>query len=255
MSIQALSDLHIDYSENLKWLQGLSRLDYQQDTLILGGDISHEMKLIETAFYHLKKIFKEVIFVPGNHDLWIAGNRQLTSLQKFDQIRRMAAVYGVHTSTLYLDNVTIIPLLGWYDYSFGQPTEIAIQSWQDFYACNWAGFNSVAGITQHFLALNETNLALHRPGIPTITFSHFLPRIDLMPDYIPADRRIIYPFLGSNGLEAQIRKVNPIIHIYGHSHVNVKRTIDDVFYINNAFGYPEETRITAKQLLCVHDSN
>jgi hypothetical protein len=28
--------------------------------------------------------------------------------------------------------------------------------------------------------------------------------------------------------------------------------IDGVTYINNAFGYPNETAITAKRLMCIH---
>ena len=30
--------------------------------------------------------------------------------------------------------------------------------------------------------------------------------------------------------------------------------MDDVVYINNAFGYPDETRISAKELLCIHST-
>jgi len=41
------------------------------------------------------------------------------------------------------------------------------------------------------------------------------------------------------------------IRVYGHSHVNRRVPIEGVCYINNAFGYPGETRITAKQLLCI----
>jgi predicted phosphodiesterase len=252
MNIQAISDIHIDYEENLQWLYGLSKYDYQQDILILGGDISHRITLLELAFQQLKKIFREVIFVPGNHDLWVTGNGHTTSLEKFEQIRQLAATYEIHTTTLYLQDLTIIPLLGWYDYSFGYPSEGAKESWQDLYACKWQPFPSVAAVTDHFLGLNEKEITMARPGIPTITFSHFLPRIDLMPDYIPKDKQQIYPFLGSSGLEKQIRRINPLMHIYGHSHVNIAQTKDDITYINNAFGYPYETRITAKKLQCVY---
>jgi Icc-related predicted phosphoesterase len=86
-----------------------------------------------------------------------------------------------------------------------------------------------------------------------VTFSHFLPRIDVMPSYIPRHRRMLYPILGSDRLERQLRLFKPSIHVYGHSHVNREVEIEGVTYINNAFGYPEETRITAKRLLCIHE--
>jgi len=73
-----------------------------------------------------------------------------------------------------------------------------------------------------------------------------------MPHYIPADKRMLYPVLGSSLLEAQLRVLDSKLHVYGHSHVNRQVRIDGVTYINNAFGYPNETRITAKQLLCIY---
>jgi predicted phosphodiesterase len=53
-------------------------------------------------------------------------------------------------------------------------------------------------------------------------------------------------------LEQQIRLLRSDIHVYGHSHVNRRIEIGGITYINNAFGYPSETRIAAKRLLCIH---
>jgi Icc-related predicted phosphoesterase len=105
-------------------------------------------------------------------------------------------------------------------------------------------------IASWFTALN---LPLTRPPDNTvISFSHFLPRIDVMPHYIPERHRIVYPVLGSDALEQQVRLLRSNIHVYGHSHVNRHIEIDGVTYINNAFGYPSETRIAAKRLLCIY---
>lgn len=43
------------------------------------------------------------------------------------------------------------------------------------------------------------------------------------------------------------------MHVYGHSHINRRARIDGVTYINNAFGYPGEGGISAKQLLCIDE--
>ncbi len=72
-----------------------------------------------------------------------------------------------------------------------------------------------------------------------------------MPDSIPARKRFLYPVLGSRGLGDQVTQLNPDIHVYGHSHVNQSKTIAGIHYVNNAFGYPSETRISAKKLQCV----
>ena len=82
-------------------------------------------------------------------------------------------------------------------------------------------------------------------------FLTFLPRIDVMPDYIPKVHQQLYPVLGTIELEHQIRKLGSDIHVYGHSHVNRDVVIDDVRYINNAYGNPGEERIAAKVLKCI----
>ena len=74
-----------------------------------------------------------------------------------------------------------------------------------------------------------------------------------MPSYIPRSLRYIYPVLGSNLLEKQVRILNPDMHIYGHSHVNRNVTVDGIQYINNAYGYPSEERIASKALLCIYE--
>ena len=43
----ALSDIHTDYEENANWVRALSVSDYQDDILILAGDISDLPEVIE----------------------------------------------------------------------------------------------------------------------------------------------------------------------------------------------------------------
>ena len=86
-----------------------------------------------------------------------------------------------------------------------------------------------------------------------ISFSHFLPRIDLMPDYIPQIHQKLYPVLGCKSLDVQIRQLGSSIHVYGHSHFNRHVDLEGVTYINNAYGNPGEERIAAKSLKCVYE--
>jgi hypothetical protein len=83
-----------------------------------------------------------------------------------------------------------------------------------------------------------------------ISFSHFLPRIDVMPSGL--HDRTLYPVLGTTRLEQQLRRLRPAVHVYGHSHLNRDVMLEDVRYINNAFGYPHEGHFTTKRLKCVH---
>jgi predicted phosphodiesterase len=247
----AISDVHIDYEENKKWLNSLSHDEYKDDILILAGDVTDDIQLLAKAFEIFRDRFREVLFVPGNHDLWVHRYKGIDSLTKFERIKELASKCDIHMKPFHLGSLSIVPLLGWYDYSFGQPSNEIIDAWADYIACRWpAGFDETT-LTRHFVDMNEEHLNIRNEFV--ISFSHFLPRIDLMPSFIPTDRRAVYPVLGSYLLEKQIRSLESDIHVYGHSHVNVRTCKDNITYINNAFGYPYETWIAAKKLICVYD--
>lgn len=253
MRIFALSDIHADYDANARWLANLSSADYRNDVLILAGDVTDNASLLEWCLTTLAKCFQQVLFVPGNHELWVTRDRRpMTSLQKFDEVVAIAARSGVSMRPFRARGIAIVPLLAWYDYSFGQPTEELKSIWMDFRTCRWPpGFDEPM-ISAHFAALNEDWCAAGA-NEEVITFSHFLPRIDLMPRLIPREYRALYPILGTSKLERQLRRLNSTTHIFGHSHINRQVQIDGVSYVNNAFGYPHESRIAAKRLVCVRE--
>jgi predicted phosphodiesterase len=262
MRVFAVSDLHIDYASNCQWVRDLSLVDYQDDILLLGGDISHKIPLIEACFKQMVACFKHVIFVPGNHDLWVR-REQGHSLDKFYQLQALAADCGVSTSAYHQAGVSLVPLYSWYDFSFGACSDYLKQRWMDFICCQWPedewDFDASTGlalesyINAFFLNLNRPHLAIENETI--ISFSHFLPRIDVMPSYIPKQHQLLYPVLGCQGLDEQVRELGSSIHVYGHSHVNRQVEIEGIRYINNAFGGPGEERISAKALLCVYDDS
>ena len=252
MRVFAVSDIHVDYEANAKWVGDLSVADYQDDVLILAGDVTDTRQLLEWTIGTLARRFRKVLFVPGNHDLWvIREDRGKSSLQKFEEVRSAVESSGASTRTFRERGVSIIPLLGWYDYSFGEPSEELRSIWMDYRACRWPEGYTEREVTAHFAALNEGQAG--GPGDKVITYSHFLPRIDLMPRYLPGAAQVLYPILGSTQTDLQLRALGSSLHVYGHSHVNREVKIDGVNYINNAFGYPSETRIASKRLMCIHE--
>ena len=251
MRVFALSDIHVDYEANRQWVEGLSRMDYREDLLILAGDISHSTRLVHWCLTIFTDRFARVLYVPGNHDLWVFHEDSGTSLEKFQEVCRIIEGCGASMHPFHHGRLSIIPLLGWYDFSFGKPTSELLEAWADFRACRWPESFSPREVTDYFLKRNEGVLQMSNEIL--ISFSHFLPRLDVMPSFIPMQRRMLYPVLGSTRLEEQIRRLRPSIHVYGHSHVNRRITLDNVVYINNAFGYPQETSITAKELVCIYE--
>jgi predicted phosphodiesterase len=218
--------------------------------LILAGDVSDSISHIVKCFERLTRKFKTVFYVPGNHDLWVCNTAQTEadSIDKFFKLLTLSQECGVLTDQKSVNNLRIIPLFSWYDLSFGKTSDKLFSKWMDFSQCKWPkSLETPMAQNRFFLQKNNPE---EKPVEKTvITFSHFLPRIDVMPGYIPPMFRDIYPVLGSPLLDQQIRNLNSNIHIYGHSHINRKLTIQGIKYINNAFGYPSETRIASKALL------
>jgi predicted phosphodiesterase len=289
MRVFAVSDLHVDYDANAKWVEGLSRADHRDDLLILAGDLTDRLPLLAWCLRAFAERFRKVLFVPGNHDLWVhrdGGARD--SLGKFADVRAAAEDSGVSMRSHREPGLVVHPVLGWYDHSFGEPQSELRAMWMDFRACRWPEGFDADRIAAHFDACNDAAIdeepggcmpddgtlddgmpddsmpddgrtrADRRAGpgaMPDmiITFSHFLPRIDVMPWYIPGHHRILYPVLGSTRIEARLRRLRSALHVYGHSHVNRDLRIDGVRYVNNAFGYPGEGRIASRRLVCIHE--
>jgi len=251
MRVFAISDIHVDYDVNARWVESLSRADYQDDVLVLAGDVSDSVQRLGHCIESFARRFRKVFFVPGNHDLWVIRDPDVAdSLRKFEIVNATARNAGAITAAEVVESVSFVPLLGWYDLSFGPLSQELLQIWMDFRACRWPQGWSVYDVASHFMAMNKPR-AVSRSDV-TISFSHFLPRIDLMPGFIGTSHRAIYPLLGSARLDQQLRECDPDIHVYGHSHVNRRVAIDGVLYVNNAFAYPHEEHIAAKALSCIH---
>ncbi|MBI1194197.1 MAG: metallophosphoesterase [Bacteroidetes bacterium] len=247
MRFFALSDVHIDYAANEAWLSALSARDYREDTLLLGGDISADLFRIEETLARLRDKFAQVFFVPGNHDLWVRKGDGLDSLGKFERILEVCARLAVQTGPMRIAALRVVPLLSWYDFSFGQPGRELKNRWADFRMCVWPAGMDVVEVSAWFLARNVVQPPL--PGETILSFSHFLPRRDVLPRRIDPAQYFLMPVLGSDGLGQQVTKLKSTFHVFGHSHINHVCAIDGTTFINNAFGYPSESRFTRKELV------
>lgn len=253
MRVHAVSDLHVDYEPNALWVEQLSRADYQDDVLILAGDVSDRIDRLQRTLESMASRFRQVVFVPGNHDLWVRRDEPgLDSFGKFERIKALVRNAGASMDVQHHGRLTLVPLLAWYDGSFGAPGLELQMGWVDFRACRWPEGYESHHTARDFLAMNRYRR--QREDEVIVSYSHFLPRIDVMPDRIPLEMRYLYPVLGSAALGQQVQALGSAVHVYGHSHVNRRVQLDGTLYVNNAFAYPHETRIAAKALVCVYES-
>ena len=262
MRIFALSDIHVDYPENMAWVRAMSAQDYVHDTLLLAGDVSHDFARIEAGLGYLLRKFARVFFIPGNHEVWLPNSNCSDSEQKFYRVLDLSAALGVSTRPTRLSDdssaVWIVPLLAWYvkpeegDGSLFVPKtdeDGSLDAWSDEYFVQWP-FCLTKRPADFFLELNVPYLD-RTYDAPVISFSHFLPRAELMFD-LDRDGRGTRSMHGSRerfnfsrvagtwALDEQIRKLGSSVHVYGHQHRNRWRAIDGVLYVSHCLGYSEE---------------
>ena len=238
MRLFATSDLHTDYKENFRWLQQISDSDYRNDALIVAGDISDRFEIIRDTLQLLRSKFKRLLFTPGNHELWVRSE-DYDSIEKLRRVLQLCAELNVATSPVRFKDFWVVPLFSWYDGVFDpalQNERTARQAWADFHFCTWPA--AAMPLPDYFLGLNKPHLRSY--DAPVITFSHFLPRADLLPpkEYLRIDWLDSVSVCAA--LDAQIRQLGSTLHVCGHTHTRVDHVIDGVRYVQNAVRYPKE---------------
>ena len=304
----ACSDLHVDYRENWRWVEQLCDRSYQDDALIIAGDVTDDLEKLRNTLRVLQSKFAHVFYVPGNHDLWLRTGLKSwkvaplsplsppppppdDSLAKLDQILALCADLGVHTSPRRLRGVWIVPLLAWYHASFDSepditgwagipPIEDALMDYQlvkfpaglsardgdetaaayfdelnerlanDALLAAGGGVDETTGASggawQRLCAAIAKGREEHHEGV--ISFSHFLPRIELNPEkrflYLPTLSKAV----GSDYLKRRVAQLRPDLHVFGHTHFGWDSTIDDVRYVQIPLCYPQEREQRARSI-------
>jgi predicted phosphodiesterase len=252
MRLFALSDLHVDFAANLDLVEGLSREEHGADGLIVAGDASHRTDRAERALAALRECFAEVWFTPGNHDLWVddgTGEPAESSLDRIAAFEALCARLGVRTGPAPAGARWVVPLAGWYEPAFAQrrhadaPSERISRRWADHQRCRWpAGWDDDGERSRRLAEPNEAAIASIPTGCQVVTFSHFLPRPELLPTVAHLRFKELPRVAGSDILEGQLRAAGATVHVFGHTHIPWDEVIDGVRYVQNPLSYPHERK-------------
>ncbi|KAH9602192.1 hypothetical protein KSS87_000808 [Heliosperma pusillum] len=257
-----LSDLHTDYAENMTWVDCISTSGHQEDVLLVAGDVAETYDNFLSTMSLLRKRFKHVFYVPGNHDLWCReGEDFLDSLEKLNSLLHACDELGVNSKPKIIGDLGIIPLFSWYHESFDTEQDITgprIPSLEmvckDFHVCRWPAELSWRddSLARFFDAMNEKHAhnieEIQQKCKNIITFSHFVPRLELCPE----KRMLFYPnlpkIIGSNYLETRIRLIHgdkgreTACHVFGHTHFGWDAFLDGIRYVQAPLAYPRERK-------------
>ena len=253
----ALSDVHTDHGENLDWLRQMcARNDFRRDGLILAGDVSSRFSILRETLAMCKSAFADVSFVPGNHDIWVTrGEPWQDSLSKLRAVDALCDELGVRRTPHVMGGCVVAPLCAWHHAAFDREPEVtgwngippASQVISDFYLCKFPGLSQTDDSVAAALdARNDEGAiaALRRahPTLPLVTFSHFVPRPELVPEkrylFVPALAKAV----GSTFLETRVARLQPDVHVFGHTHFGWDATLDGVRYVQACLAYPRERR-------------
>uniref|UniRef100_A0A7S4LHA6 Calcineurin-like phosphoesterase domain-containing protein n=1 Tax=Eutreptiella gymnastica TaxID=73025 RepID=A0A7S4LHA6_9EUGL len=240
-----ISDIHTDHKANHHRVDTMPSPP-PNSTLIVAGDVCTALPRLEGILSSLVKRYRHVFYVPGNHELWTPGTTS-DSISKFLEILELCDRIGVHTRPgLIHPKLAVVPLFSWYKGSF-IPSRTWYHDQESTFdgACRWPPSignpddprNSNAdGIADFFLELNERRLKggpESRAGLQVVTFSHFLPRLELYGGW-----NALQKVMGCWELDQQLRSIGASFHVFGHSHIFVDRTIEGVRYLQHCLGYP-----------------
>eukprot|EP00850_Spirogloea_muscicola_P010798 SM000064S19820 [mRNA] locus=s64:536002:538047:- [translate_table: standard] len=279
MRVFAVSDLHTDYAENLAWVEALSPSAYRGDAIIVAGDVTDGLERLEATLALLTARFSHVFFTPGNHDLWCRHEGEpRDSLAKLAAVLDLCAKLRVDTAPRRIGDVWIVPIFSWHHQSFDKEPDIEDfvippleKVSMDYKVCRWPEplSNADDTLARHFDRMNDAPFAnatsIGLDSCQIISFSHFLPRLELCPE----KRMLFYPNLpkvvGSDWLERRVRGLHGVagsptaIHIFGHTHFCWDAMLEGIRYIQAPLAYPKERQRRVNGgvewlPLCVYDS-
>ena len=225
-------------------------------------------------------------FSSGNHELWIrTEDSSKDSISKFHDILNMCDRIGISyhpelIPTSPSESVWVVPLFSWYskpeddlqDSLWIKPKSpdnvgFCESIWMDSHLCDWSKLSKHKTAAMYFSSLNQHTITRNFDDWPVISFSHFLPRSELIPtddknrDMVRIERELLglgdteppkvqgsvqgfnfSRYAGSRMLETQIRQIRSAVHVYGHQHRNRDCVLDGVRYVSHCLGNPREQR-------------
>ncbi len=247
MKLYAISDLHIDHQINREALKALPA--FPEDWLIIAGDICSSLDHLRFALAHLTQRFAQLLWVPGNHELW-TGLDGIKGEKKYQQLVSVCHDFGVLTpeDTYPLwqgegGNHYLVPLFLLYDYSF-RPDHISREN-----ALAWAEETGVVCTDEYYLnpipyasrsewchaRCEYSEQRLQQLSAPLVLINHYPLRQDLVRLFkIP--RFSIW--CGTRRTENWHIRFGASVVVSGHLHLRATDYRDGVRFEEVSLGYP-----------------
>ncbi len=239
--IAFISDLHFDHNAGLLPVLADRLRSAPVDALVLGGDLFSGFSRLATTLKRLNEVVPRVLYLPGNHDLWVTDtNGLLDSRQLYEAVLpRVVHHSGAHylgLSPVYDGPVAIVGVTGWYeDFPGGQLTT------PDAVCCVWPGFEKPKEVLEWQLELLEQQLEEASSRADRIfVVTHTASFVRLITPSIHED---LWPYVGSDRLGDLIYRYPKVVYTTsGHVHARFLFSVlpRSLPWEISPFGYPGE---------------
>lgn len=251
MKLYAVSDLHLASPANREALAAVP--EHPADWLILAGDVSERVARLDEALEVLNRKFRQVIWAPGNHDLWTmpADPVQARGEERYRLLIDVCRRHGVLTPEdpypEWPGGVVLAPLFTLYDYSMRAPGKTKDEAMREAAAAGIVCGDELALYPDPYpsreewcwerVRLTERRLAAIPQRSSTVLISHF----PLIPELVAlAGIKHFALWCGTRLTADWHRRFRAVALVYGHLHVPGTSWQDGVRCEEVSFGYPQQ---------------
>lgn len=254
MKVYAISDLHVSHLPNRRAVEKIP--PHPEDWLIIAGDVGETPDHLEWTLQLLVGRFQNVVWAPGNHELWTlpADPLQLRGEVRYRHLVEMCRSMGVLTpedpypivecdGTQYV----LAPLFLLYDYSFrprGMGREEAlVQAWQSEAICadEFFLYSDPYPNRAEWCHVRIKWTAARLEQVPSqyrlVLISHFPLCQDLV--YLP-NSPLFSLWCGTQQTENWHRQYRAAVVVMGHLHVPGRQWRDGTRFEEVSLGYPHQ---------------
>ncbi|WP_316824447.1 metallophosphoesterase [Pedobacter miscanthi] len=235
MKFQYCSDLHLEFSQNAKFLKS-NPIIPKGDILLLAGDIVQfdQIEKHKDFFNYISDHFSASYWVPGNHEYY-CSNISHRSGKFIESIQRNVTL--LNNSTVEIGNTRLIFSTLWSNISQGKEKYIR-RGMSDFHLIQDDG-NSLS--VKKYNALHSQSVSY----IENIIEQEYVGNTVVISHHLPTFRHYPPQYLGSALNEAFATDLDELVKtsradywIYGHHHQKVSGfKIGETTLITNQLGY------------------
>jgi predicted phosphodiesterase len=276
MKINFVSDIHLDFwikekdTSTLKFNVKLEDFvfnilqptpDCKNEILVIAGDTGHYNQQTKALLTMLKGMYKEILIVFGNHDMYLVSNSQVSKynskstnrLQELQEICEELEIYYLDGNVVEIDGVKFGGTGSWYNLT----TEWEKDTWNkvmndsnliyDGYAVqsygmyqsysqpsnNWNPIKFYDKEKAKLIRIAEekcdvfiTHMGLHEP----------LESEGMAPEYLDDEHNIFY----YTNNEELLEKSGCKVHIFGHTHQSLDFDMNGIRMLCNPLGYKSD---------------